>query len=324
MALNKNLTVLSFGGGQDSTAILLKLIYNKTFRKKYAPDHLIVVMSDTGNEHPYTYKHVEIMRRLCEKNSIPFFFLTSDQGYHAPSWPNLIDPQIRPKSSKHKATLVQLGMKSCTDKLKIVPIYKFLDEYVNEQYEYGYKVQEVRGCRKKALLRYFEEHGHLRVLIGYAKGEEGRAERAMKLQEKQRKNTRGWQHIIDRQFPLIDIAMNREACVKYIEKNVPYEVMPSNCMLCPYQSLAELLWLARYDPTMFGLWATMEAKKIARYKHLEGTTTPTGKPFKNFGVYSSVKLLPQRLEDAQEKYGHLSKEELHRHKKFHGCQTNNF
>jgi predicted phosphoadenosine phosphosulfate sulfurtransferase len=57
-------TFLSFGGGHDSTAILLKLIHDETFRQQYAPDRLIVIFSDTGNERPATYTHIAKMEQL--------------------------------------------------------------------------------------------------------------------------------------------------------------------------------------------------------------------------------------------------------------------
>lgn len=60
----QTLTLLSFGAGQDSTAILLKLIHDADFRTKYAPQDLIVVFSDTGDEHDETYAHLDTRRLL--------------------------------------------------------------------------------------------------------------------------------------------------------------------------------------------------------------------------------------------------------------------
>lgn len=53
------LTILSFGGGQDSTTILYKLVFDADFKARYAPGDLLVLMADTGNEHPETYSHVK-------------------------------------------------------------------------------------------------------------------------------------------------------------------------------------------------------------------------------------------------------------------------
>ena len=51
-----NLTVLSMGLGQDSTTILFKIVFDAEFRARYAPEKLLVLFSDTGNEHPFTYQ----------------------------------------------------------------------------------------------------------------------------------------------------------------------------------------------------------------------------------------------------------------------------
>ncbi|QHT70783.1 hypothetical protein GXP67_31115 [Rhodocytophaga rosea] len=51
------ITVLSFGGGQDSTCILYKIIYDPAFRARFVRGHLVVIMSDTGDEHRYTYDY---------------------------------------------------------------------------------------------------------------------------------------------------------------------------------------------------------------------------------------------------------------------------
>ena len=310
------LTLLSFGGGQDSTAILFRLIKDKAFRAKYVQGELVVVMADTGAEFPYTYEHVERCKKLCEQYLIPFFFIKGTDGFHRPSWTDLYAPQCREPGSPYKETLVVTRMKACTINLKIDPIYKFMDEYINEKYSYGFKRRKNgRGCNKQALKKYYEEYGHLRVIIGFSKGEEKRVESCMKLQANQRKSTENWEHIIDRCFPLVDVGMDRHACVEYIERYSDYEVMPSNCMLCPYQSKAELLWLYKNFPEQWEIWVAIEQRKIERYE---------GKTAKNYGVYATKKLLPQLLEEAKEKFGHLSDEQLHQHKKYHGCQTNQF
>lgn len=76
------LTLLSYGAGQDSSTILLEIIHNPEFREKYVSGHLVVVMSDTGNEHDYTYRIAKEMQELCKIHNIPFFILTNDMGYH--------------------------------------------------------------------------------------------------------------------------------------------------------------------------------------------------------------------------------------------------
>jgi len=66
------LTVLSFGGGQDSTVLLEKLIDDSTFRQTYAPGDLLVVMSDTGDEFDSTYEHIGYCQKRCVEAGIDY------------------------------------------------------------------------------------------------------------------------------------------------------------------------------------------------------------------------------------------------------------
>ncbi len=61
----QDLTILSFGAGQDSTTLLKLYKHDLSFRNKYAPGDFLVVMSDTGNEHHETYLHVERTKEFC-------------------------------------------------------------------------------------------------------------------------------------------------------------------------------------------------------------------------------------------------------------------
>lgn len=312
-----DLTVLSYGAGQDSTALLLLYVNDPEFRKTYAPGKFVVVMADTGDEHPYTNQHVAWTKDCCQKHNIPFFHLTSDQGFFIGSWPDLITPQLREEGGKYTPTLVQRGSKTCTLNLKIGPIYKWLDEYVNELAKYGYTVQKRRGCSKQALLRYGYEFGKIRMLIGYGKGEERRQAKSLALQKVQWGKRGYWQHI-QREFPLIDMGWDRERCRSYIEGCIGHEVMPSNCMRCPYMSDEELLWLYHTDRGKFQEWVLMEQRKISRQEGVE----------KNYGIFRSKETLPERLQKVQAKYAHYGMDRLMKfldaEKKTRGCGAGHY
>lgn len=71
------LSILSMGLGQDSVTILHKLIDDKSFRAKYAPNELLVIFSNTHNEHPETYKYKdEVIVPLCKENGVEFYSTT--------------------------------------------------------------------------------------------------------------------------------------------------------------------------------------------------------------------------------------------------------
>ena len=159
------LTVLSYGGGQDSDTLLKKYIYDKKFRAQYAPDDFLVLMSDTGDEHASTYKHVLKTEQLCRKHGIKFHLITEDEGYHG-SWGNLRSFYLRTKTIGSKAF-----PKTCTDKLKLVPFYNWLEDYIKKNYYFG---PNLSNASKRVYHEFTSNWGQIDILLGIAKGEEKR------------------------------------------------------------------------------------------------------------------------------------------------------
>lgn len=288
--MQTELTILSYGAGQDSTALLYMLAFDEAFRAEQAPGRLLVVMADTGDEHPATVKHVAHTVEFCKEHGIEFVHITPDMGFHTGDWAG----GLRGFYKAGNRIGSKAYPKTCTDKLKVQPIYKFVDSWVAEQYG-------IPGTRKAPMKRFVEKHGKIRVLIGIAGGEEKRVAGA----------TTGivWMdQCIDRVYPLVDLAMDRKACQEYIA-SVGQEVPPpSNCILCPFMSEIELLWLYRSMPDSYQDWVEMEANKLKANEHLGE---------RNLGVWGR-KTLPQKLEDAEAKHGHMTMDELNEYKMSHG------
>lgn len=286
-----NLTVLSFGAGQDSTALLLHYVYEPSFRARYAPGRLLVIFSDTGDEHPSTYKHLEETKRFCAEKGIEFAHLTPDLGFHSKSWQSLRGFYNLKKTVGSKAF-----PKTCTDKLKVQPIYKFLNHWISQNFG-------LSSYQKDGIKEFARAHGKIRVLVGIAKGEEKRVADPSKEEAVWKRES------IEMVYPLLDLELDRKGCQDYI-RSVGHSVpAPSNCMLCPFMSEIELLWLWRRHPEDFSDWVRIEANKIQNNLHVgEG---------RNLGVWGR-KLLPEKLEEARRKYGHLTDAELDDYKMSHG------
>lgn len=331
--MENKLTVLSFGGGQDSTAILYKLIYDPAFADRYKSNRFIVIMSDVGNEHPYTYEHVERIQELCKQHGIEFHFITNDLGYHSENWPGLIQFYERTNTVGSKAFF-----KTCTDNLKIKVIFNFLEAWIGKNYGFP-------AGRKKAIKKFAEIYGKIDVMIGFAAGEEGRIGK--------NENRPIWmQKSINFVYPLIDCGLDRGDCIDYIKEVQPASVpmvYPSNCMICPWLNEVELLWLWRNYPEMFKKWTRLEKAKIiksagmiARQERddrrirkneilisflLEGHEKPMGEIAKeqdavckkNLGVWGKEGLnLFAVLKKAIKEYGHMSDADLDEYKLSHG------
>lgn len=287
----QQLTVISYGIGQDSTWLLFELIHNKELYKKYVRGQLIVVNADTLNEHKHTITYREYVWEICFEHNIPFFVLDPAE-YANGAWKGgLINFYEEKKAVGSKAF-----PKQCTDNLKIRPIYRFLEQYVHIMFD-----TEKFG-RKAAFYEYKEKFGKIRVLIGIAAGEERRA-------STEPTGLKWFDRCIEKVYPLIENNMDREACQRRIAE-LGYKVpFPSNCILCPFMSYQELLYLYRYNRPEYDRWVRLEKQKIQNNLH---------KGEKNLGVWGTRKLLPEILKIAEEKHGHMTKEELEEYKFSHG------
>lgn len=315
------LTILSFGGGQDSTALLW--LYIKGKLKKFVKGKFIVVMADTGDEHEHTKEHLKEIRALCERFDIPFFHIGPQHGYYSPSWTDVLTPQLRSEDDEFEPTLIQAGTKSCTINVKVAPIYKFVDHFIGHVKGYTDKKDQPwqrwtrgGGYGQKAIVKFHEDHGKINVLIGFAHGEEKRINSAKALEETafKKMDKTNARCFVKRFFPLADMMMDRQACQKFIMScagSVPY---PSNCVLCPYMAMEELLWLNLHHEDRMNQWMEIEEAKIARF---EAKRDPDGNIYSkkgnvidNQGVYRGKETLREKLAKVKEKYSHMTRDEL--------------
>lgn len=292
-------TVLSFGAGQDSTALLYKYAFDKDFRKKYVTGDFMVIFSDTGDEHPHTYDHLKFVSGFCKEHKIEFHAITHEMGYH----PKSFAKGLRFHYNRYDAIMSKaMRNKSCSDNLKIKPIYSFLADLVNERYMHGWS----RAKGKLSLKEYAIRYGKINMILGIAAGEEKR------INNKPSKSQ--WMNLaINKVYPLPEMGFDREKCQAYI-KSLGLEVpFPSNCMLCPFISKIELLWLHRFYPGDYEYWKEKESNKIKKFDLQQKERGQA-----NHGVWGGGKLLDDVLEEAITEYGNLTDSELTEYKMSHG------
>lgn len=298
------LCVLSYGGGQESTALLLLHRYSAEFRARYVPDgRLLVIFCDTGDEHQGTYAYLGEAKQFCAAQGIPFLHITGAMGYHTGHWGEGLVGQYR---ATHTVGSVAFP-KSCSVELKVAPFYKALEAWIAREYRLG------EPGNKRAFYRYRERYGPLRVLIGFAAGEERRIARAAATPSSRRRRARAgqrtrrttpparWmQQCIERVYPLIELGMTRAACQEYT-RSVGHTVPPpSLCRHCPFTTLRELLWRWHADRSSVEEWFELERAKLEANRHMAD---------KNYPVFKTM-TLPSALELARQRYGRLSFAEL--------------
>lgn len=314
--MNKHLTVLSFGAGQDSTYILYRIIRDPDYKAKFVTGDFIVVMSDTGDEHDYTYAHIEFIRILCKNNGIQFYLITADQGYHPTTWPTLI-AQFR----RNNSIMSMMFPRSCTDNVKIRPFYNFLNVYVARTY-YGQQIPN--STRNRTWIKRFAaEQGRIRVILGIAAGEEKRVNESKKKQKlwqldlfiRPKRKQQVWaEKSIEKTYPMIPEGIDRKMAQDYILATPWPLPPPSNCKRCPFMSKPEILWMYRFIPDDFYEWVALEQAKIDKCAGLD----------RNLGV-KGEKLLPEILQEAIAEFGHWTDAQLQEYKMSHGhCVMSKF
>jgi hypothetical protein len=108
------LEVLSYGGGTQSTAMLVLIKQGKLPK----PD--LVLHADTGSEMPETVAFIEIAKKLCEEIEVPFEVVTSPRG-------SLHEDYMRLKA------IPIIGIRSCTSTFKIKPQRRFIRKIVGNK-----------------------------------------------------------------------------------------------------------------------------------------------------------------------------------------------
>ena len=293
------MTVLSNGGGQDTTYLIWRIAHEPAFRAKHVIEPLIVVGSDTGAEHPHTYQNVKALEAICREAGIPYYWVTPDMGFHSATWSSL-QAQYKKNSSIGSAAYRQ----TCTDNLKVKVVDRFVEQQLRQllyQPIVGDLWDVIAPVKKKVYYEYTKQYGQkIRLILGFAAQEETRTGNGNKFDPK-------WKQVnVERYYPLIIEGVNRQAAIDYNEANILWKVWPSNCMICFYSSDQEVLWLYRFYPEVYWDWVAMEKAKLAKY-NVE----------KNYGVYGKI-TLEQKLEKAQKLYGHWTDDQLNEYKYSHG------
>lgn len=141
---SKNITCVSFGGGTNSTALLVGL-----WEKGIRPDY--ITFADTGGERPHTYRHIEDMQKWLKKIGFPAIKIVKKVDKHG-------DVLTLEQNCLNQNMLPSLayGFKGCSHKYKIAP----QDKYFNN-------VPEVKAV--------FKGGGKVTKLIGYDADEDRRA-----------------------------------------------------------------------------------------------------------------------------------------------------
>jgi 3'-phosphoadenosine 5'-phosphosulfate sulfotransferase (PAPS reductase)/FAD synthetase len=121
--------ILSYGGGVNSTALLIYIIMNKL-----PLDY--VVFADTGDEMPETYKYLKHIKTLLKKYNTPFKIVKVRSG------------ESLSERCKRRKVIPSQVWRWCTRDMKVTPIHAFYRTLKTHIYEYmGIDYDEIRRMK---------------------------------------------------------------------------------------------------------------------------------------------------------------------------------
>ncbi|WP_144494875.1 hypothetical protein [Bacillus sp. WP8] len=212
--------VLSYGGGTQSTALLLMALKGEI--NGVIPDYII--FSDTGNEPRYVIKQMRRVNKYIKEKYNKEIIVTS-KG-------NIYEDLMRASETGERVAslpfhtinsdtgLDGFGRRQCTEDYKIVPIKKKIRELL------GYKPRQ----RIKEMVHMWK---------GISTNE---IQRVKPIQDK-------W---ITAEHPLVDVVdIDRSRCITYVERELGFTPKASACIICPFHDNSHWLEIKRGDSDGF-------------------------------------------------------------------------
>jgi hypothetical protein len=236
-------TVLSFGMGVESSALLLCWLERPESRDFDLERDLIVITAQTGDEHPDQKILVErhILPRMRARSVR--YVQVARAGHLEADGIVVLDDTREPRrvyldgayklSQELRAagTVPQFaGEHRCSLKFKKFVIETWIrQEMDGERYRHalGYNADEQKRVEKSE--RAFAEREPVRVAFGFNSDEGVRISKAKRYDTPLR---HGW-------YPLVEWGMDREACLRYLKEVTGETWLKSACIYCPFNALGE-------------------------------------------------------------------------------------
>lgn len=231
----KDIHVLSWGGGTQSTALMLKMLDDKVFDEHgvlIKPDYII--FADTGDENQLVMNQVyKVIKYVEDKYGIEVIITKRTKEYHKTDEMIQLIKDGALEGKQYKSTkyadLYQeqlLFYKGVINQANLVPSW-----VINKKGELGkmmgrnctveYKiVQIVREIRIRETVKAFSKLKHkIHMYIGFS------------IDELSRVKTSPQSYIVNK-FPLVDLNMTKIDCIEYVEKVLGFTPKSSVCNIC--------------------------------------------------------------------------------------------
>lgn len=227
----ETINIVSYGGGTNSTALLVGL------HTHHIPVDLIL-FADTGGEHPHTYAYLDVMNRWLKDHGMPEItrvYKTTRDGKRLTLEDECLKSGTLPS--------IAYGFKRCSLKHKIGPQDKFCNSYP--------------PCRKA-----WAKGQKVVKFIGYDARESYRSDKVLLRDLADPKYSK--------RYPLMEWGWNREACIRAIEAAGLPQPEKSSCFFCPSMRAEEIIRLREQHPDLFRRAIVMEDNALPNLKAVKG------------------------------------------------------
>ena len=254
--------IVSYGGGTNSTALLIAMRL-----KGIRPSE--IVFSDTGNEHPETYRFIERFER----------WLTSPWNGYSP-FPGIttVRYQLQKPGKRHSACppYQPLGTSS---RLELIALSAYLFEVgLRSSYEYtslGESCLTLKSMPSKAYgFGACSAKWKAQVIESYVKGKYGRARQLVGIhagEQRRLLQTNGHAKPLENEwfvyeYPLIEWGLEQEDCNLLCARVLGEVPKKSSCWFCPNASVAEVRALKENYPDYYQLGCLIEQQAMDNSK----------------------------------------------------------
>jgi hypothetical protein len=231
------LTILSYGMGVESTAILVRWIKEPSIRP--CPlEELILITSQTGDEYNDTQRDVEThILPLLREHRIRYVQLAR-RGHLEADGITILSDSREPERLFIKGdyklsdelrlagTVPQYGGEhTCSLKFKAWVIEQWLTLHLNHpaRHAFGYNADETARVARS------EAAALKRIAFGFNVEERGRIEKALSYDTALRQSF----------YPLVEWGWTRQDCIDYLRSQLGITWRKSACVQCPFNALKD-------------------------------------------------------------------------------------
>jgi uncharacterized protein YerC len=228
----KTINVLSWGGGTQSTALLLKMLKGEVLDDNKKPIKLDYIMfADTKNESELVYKQIfEVQKYVKEKYDFDIIITQKNKELKPDvEVVKMIKQGLNYRTSEY-ADLYQSHILYFQGHLNSIDVMPFWTRNIKtgsigktpfKACTFSFKINQImKELRERVgIARFNKNHHKINLFIGYSIDEISRV----------KPNPLPY---AENFAPLVDLRADKEDCIKYVEKELGFTPQSSVCNMC--------------------------------------------------------------------------------------------